>query len=198
MANRLDLRLPFFHLSSQGFWDPFGAEMRGAKAPESCSVCDISHEFFELLADPGFRLKARMVLITKFFAPNERIALFETLGIQHNESSLAAANDALSEAAEAAKRKGRCARFAVRVCSEYRYTCALTGYRCVTGDGARLSMRRTLRLGQKLRMMILKMDSPCPRALIGCLMRACGLWMITTVFWSIRDVSLNKVQTSCD
>lgn len=134
--NRLDLRLPFFHLSSQGFWEPFDAEMREAKAPESCSVCDISPEFFDLLADPGFRLKARMVLITKFFIPNERIALFETLGIQHNESSVAAANDALHEAAEAAKRKGRCARFAVRVCSEYRYTCALTGYRCVTGDGA--------------------------------------------------------------
>lgn len=24
----------------------------------------------------------------------------------------------------------------VRVCSEYRYTCALTGYRCVAGDGS--------------------------------------------------------------
>jgi len=38
--------------------------------------------------------------------------------------------------ARTAKSKGRNARFAVRVVVEYRYTCALTGYRCVTDDGA--------------------------------------------------------------
>lgn len=42
----------------------------------------------------------------------------------------------MEESVEAAKRKGRSARFAVRVVSEYRYTCALTGYRCLTSDGA--------------------------------------------------------------
>ncbi len=134
--SRLDVRLPFFHLASQGFWEPFDAEMRPAKAPEICVVCDLSPEFFELLADVGFRLKARLVLITKYFAPSERIALFESLGLQHGEPTAAAADAALREATEAAKRKGRSARFAVRVCSEYRYTCALTGYRCITGDGA--------------------------------------------------------------
>ncbi len=77
-----------------------------------------------------------MILITKYFEPVERIALFETLDIQHTESSVTAATRALEEASENAKRKGRSAKFAVRVCSEYRYTCALTGYRCLTGDGA--------------------------------------------------------------
>lgn len=134
--NRLDVRLPFYHLSSQGFWEPFDMEMRPAKSAESCAVCDLHHEFFDLLADAGFRLKARMVLIAKYFTPAERIAFFESLGIQHQESSIMAADEVLQEAVETAKRKGRCARFAVRVCSEYRYTCALTGYRCVTGDGA--------------------------------------------------------------
>ena len=42
----------------------------------------------------------------------------------------------LEEAAEDAKRKGRSARFAVRVVSEYRFTCALTGYRCISGHGS--------------------------------------------------------------
>lgn len=134
--NRLDLRLPFFHLSSQGFWEPLDSEIRAAKSLESCVICDLHHELFELLADAGFRLKARMVLIAKYFTPVERIAFFESLGIQHYESPDAAADKTLQEASETAKRKGRCARFAVRVCSEYRYTCALTGYRCVTGDGA--------------------------------------------------------------
>lgn len=133
---RLDIRLPFFHLSSQDFWEPLDAEMRQARSMETCALCEMHPEFFELMADAGFRLKARMVLITKYFEPAERLALFETLGLQHCETTVASANRVLEEASESAKRKGRSARFAVKVCSEYRYTCALTGYRCLTGEGA--------------------------------------------------------------
>jgi len=133
---RLDLRLPFFHLSTQEFWEAFDAEMRPAGSPDNCAVCEMHPEFFDLLADPGFRLKARMVLITKYFDPTERIALFESLGIQSGGPNPPPTGRIMEEAEEAAKRKGRSARFAVRVCSEYRYTCALTGYRCDTGEGA--------------------------------------------------------------
>ena len=132
---RLDMRLPFYHLSSQGLWVPLDAEMKRAKAPESCVLCEMDEELFELLSDTGFRLKARMILINKYFDPAERMALFESLGIQHTEHASVSANRLMEEAAEYAKRKGRSARFAIKVCSEYRYTCALTGYRCVTGDG---------------------------------------------------------------
>jgi putative restriction endonuclease len=40
------------------------------------------------------------------------------------------------EAEEAARRKGRSARFSVQVVSRYRFTCALTGLCCLTSDGA--------------------------------------------------------------
>jgi putative restriction endonuclease len=133
---RLELKMPFFHLRTQGFWDALDAEMRHAGSPDTCAVCEMHPEFFELLADPGFRLKARVVLITKYFDPTERISLFESLGLRGGESRASSTGRVMEEAEEAAKRKGRSARFAVRVCSEYRYTCALTGYRCVTGDGA--------------------------------------------------------------
>ncbi len=132
---RLDLRYPFFYLSNQGFWKPLDAEMRRAVSPETCAVCEIAPEFFELITDAGFRTKARMVLIVKYFEGAERSALFEALGLQGG-STFSASERMMEEAANAAKRKGRSARFAVRVCSEYRYTCALTGYRCVTGTGA--------------------------------------------------------------
>ncbi len=135
-TTRLDIRLPFFHLSSQGFWEPLDAEMRRAGSSDTCAVCEMHSELFELFGDPGFRLKARMVLISKYFEPAERIALFESLGIQSVEATQPTAQVVMEEATEYAKRKGRSARFAVRVCSEYRFTCALTGYRCVTGDGA--------------------------------------------------------------
>ena len=132
---RLDLRYPFFYLSRQELWESLDAEMRRAASPETCAVCEIAPKFFALIADPGFRTKARMVLIAKYFEPAERSALFEALGLQGG-GTFSASERVMEEAASAARRKGRCARFAVRVCSEYRYTCALTGYRCVTGSGA--------------------------------------------------------------
>ncbi|HEY3323317.1 MAG TPA: HNH endonuclease [Planctomycetota bacterium] len=131
---RLDVKMPFYHLSTQGFWQPFTAAMQTASSPDNCAVCEMDSELFTLLADPGFRLKARMILISKYFEPAERIALFETLGLQ--VGSEGAPERVLKEAVEAAKRKGRSARFAVRVVAEYRYTCALTGYRCDTDEGA--------------------------------------------------------------
>jgi len=133
---RLDLSLPFFHLSTQGFWTPFTPEMRPAKSPEDCGVCELAAEFFELLCDAGFRLTARMVLISHYFEPVEQVAFFESLGIQSGKVGKLTAQRVLSEAVEAAKRKGRSARFSVQVVAEYRYTCALTGYKCTTTDGS--------------------------------------------------------------
>jgi putative restriction endonuclease len=133
---QVDIKMPFFHLSTQGFWQPLDVEMRPAKSPETCVVCEMSPEFFALMADADFRLKARLVLVTKYFTPTERIALFEGLGLQAGAAKGVKADNVVREAVEAAKSKGRNARFAVRVVVEYRYTCALTGYRCVTDEGA--------------------------------------------------------------
>lgn len=132
---RLDIDLPFFHLSTQGFWVPLDAEMRQARSADSCVVCEMQSELFDLLASPGFRLKARMVIVSKYFEPAERIAFFESLGIHAGNGGAKAAERVLAGAVEAAKRKGRSARFSVRVAAEYRYTCALTGYRCTTSEG---------------------------------------------------------------
>lgn len=60
---RLDLRMPFFHLRTQGFWQAFTLEMTPAQSPESCFVCELNEEFFDLLADADFRLKARLLLV---------------------------------------------------------------------------------------------------------------------------------------
>lgn len=134
--NRLDLRLPFFHLSNQGFWEPLTVEMQRALSPDNCAVCEMEPRFYDLLADASFRLKARMLLIAKYFDPAERIALYESLGLQATGKAMAKnTSRVMEEAEEVARRKGRSARFAVRVCSDYRYTCALTGYRCVTAEG---------------------------------------------------------------
>ena len=40
--SRLDIRLPFFHLHTQGFWEALDATMRPAGSPETCSVCEMN------------------------------------------------------------------------------------------------------------------------------------------------------------
>lgn len=134
--SRLNIRLPFFHLSTQRFWEPYDEEMRKSSSPESCVACEMSKELYDLLSDAGFRLKARLILISKYFEPLERIALFESLNIQVAGEGMPSTSRTMEEAENAAKRQGRSARFSVEVCSQYRFTCALTGYRCICSDGA--------------------------------------------------------------
>src|SRR5512139_1139802 len=38
---RLDLRMPFFYLQTQEFWQGFTLEMVPAQSPESCFVCEL-------------------------------------------------------------------------------------------------------------------------------------------------------------
>jgi putative restriction endonuclease len=135
---RLDMRMPFFHLRTQGFWQTFTLAMEPAQSPESCFVCEMDAEFFDLLADVDFRLKARLLLVSRYFEAGEKVALLESLGIcadgvEPMEERIANLNE---EAEDAARTKGRSARFAVQVVSRYKFTCALTGLCCLTMDGA--------------------------------------------------------------
>ena len=147
---RLDMRMPFFYLRTQGFWEAFTLEMTPAQSPESCFVCEQHGEFFDLLGDADFRLKARLLLVARYFEPRERVALLESFGIRGNrnaenrkaEVGLSASEAEMvgaklnEEAEEVARKKGRSARFAVQVVSRYKFTCALTGLCCLTTDGA--------------------------------------------------------------
>ena len=114
---RLQLRLPFYHLKTQGFWQAFSDEMQPAQSPKSCAMIELHPEFFALLADRDFRMKARMVLIARYFTEVEKVALFECLGIAgaSARASSREVNSVLAKALADGKRKGRSARFQVRV-----------------------------------------------------------------------------------
>lgn len=131
---RLDLRLPFYHLKNQDFWQAFTAEMAPAQASETCAVIELNQDFFKLLADRDFRVKARLVLVSHYFTEPEQAALFEFLGLAPGRATKTA-NQVLAKALADGKRNGRSARFQVRVVDDYFHTCALTGYRCFTVDG---------------------------------------------------------------
>lgn len=134
---RLDMAMPFYYLHSQQFWHAFTAEMTPARSPESCLLCEMHEEFFEMLADADFRLKARLLLVAHYFTKSEQVALMACLGLAAARGNpLPDVAELTRDAAEAAKHKGRSARFAVQVVSTYQFTCALTGLCCVTADGS--------------------------------------------------------------
>jgi len=133
---KLDLRLPFFHLSTQKFWAAFNSEMRPATGPDDCAACELDRDFHALLADSDFRLKARLLLISRYFEAAEQAAFFESFGFSPPNLGPSFSEQIVADGIEAAKRKGRSAKFQIRIVDDYRHVCALTGYRCITVDGA--------------------------------------------------------------
>ncbi len=132
---RLDLRLPFYHLKSQGFWRALTSATTEASSPDSCTCIELDNNFAAALTNRDFRLKARLVLIDRYFTEPEQAGLFECLGLEIGRSRTTV-NETVEAAIAAGRRKGRSARFQVRVVDDYHHTCALTGYRCFTSDGA--------------------------------------------------------------
>ncbi|MBA4137720.1 MAG: hypothetical protein C0518_10425 [Opitutus sp.] len=133
---RLDLRLPFYHLKSQGFWRAVDIQNNPAASPKTCVAVELDHTFHAAMLDPVFRLEARLVLTNTYFTPTERIALLEAMGLSESHSAAEQTDQVIASVRENAKRKGRSARFQIGVVDGYYHTCALTGYRCVTEDGA--------------------------------------------------------------
>ena len=73
----------------------------------------------------------------RYFTKPEQVALLTGLGLADGRRRpLPDVGQLTQEATEAAKQKGRSARFSVQVVSSYRFTCALTGLCCLTSDGA--------------------------------------------------------------
>jgi putative restriction endonuclease len=133
----IKLAYPFYHLRSQGFWTPLNEEGRPAGSPENTKSIFLNSEFLRLMQDPAFRREARIVLVETYFPPDEGIALYTLLGVQTESPEFERERVTVQEAAAVyAMKKGRSARFKVQVVCGYEHTCALTGYRLITSDGA--------------------------------------------------------------
>jgi putative restriction endonuclease len=130
-SQKPDVRFPFFHMKSDGFWQPVDAAAQPAIDYPFARAAQLSAEFVAFARDPVLREQARRILIAKYFEPAERIALYILVGMPvPNEDEIAA--DASFEPTDAAKGKGRDMRFRLDVVAAYNYTCALTGLRLTT------------------------------------------------------------------
>jgi putative restriction endonuclease len=132
-TQRMDIRLPFYHLSSDTIWNAFTKDGLPSLDPKSTQYVEINEELYLLAQDSAFRSKARTVLIQSYFEPAEQIALASLVNISISE--VAKTNTAVYET-EASYQSGRDVRFRLDIVAAYNYTCALTGYRVTTIDGA--------------------------------------------------------------
>jgi putative restriction endonuclease len=126
-----DVRYPFHHMQSGGFWKALGEDGRPSPDRRLTRFAAFDQDFEACLSDQAFRAEARRVLICKYFPPDERVALCSLLDLPvPSEDEVASAS--MHESPDKAEQRGREARFRLRVVSLYNYTCALTGYRLMT------------------------------------------------------------------
>jgi putative restriction endonuclease len=130
-----DLRMPFYHLKTDGFWQPLEANGRPADTRERAVLAQFDGSFLVCLRNVTFRELARRTLISKYFEATERAELPGLCKIEAPTDDLLAA-DATRFLPSDRDEKKRDAKFAVRVLPAYDFTCALTGYRMIAIDGS--------------------------------------------------------------
>lgn len=129
-----NIRLPFFHLRTEGVWKPLEADGRPAEDRNRAVMGQFDVSFLLCLSDAGFRTLARRTLIAKYFEPQERAELYSLVGLEVPPNDIVAADATrfLRSEESAAQRD---AKFSVRVLPAYDYTCALTRYRMIAVNG---------------------------------------------------------------
>lgn len=133
-TQRPDVRMPFHHLKTDGFWRAHTESGEPSKHRSVTRYVMLEPEFVDACANGDFRRTARRILIAKHFEPAERNALYNLVGLEIPPEDVIA-KDAMFEAPDDASQAGRDGRFRLDVASAYNYTCALTGYRVTTVSG---------------------------------------------------------------
>lgn len=132
--SRPDVRLPFYHIKTDGFWMPLDAEGKVTTLRENAVLGKIDASFLLCTGEPEFRVLSRRTLIAKYFEPRERIELYGLMGIEAPPDDIITADAERFKPTPESGRK-RDAEFSLRVLPAYDYTCALTHYRMVALDG---------------------------------------------------------------
>ena len=133
-TQRIDIRMPFHHLKSDGFWKAFAQDGASSKHRSVTSYVLPDPGFAAACLDPKFREAARRLIIAKHFEPAERNALYHMVGLPIPDDDQIA-RDASFQMPDDAEQAGRNGRFRIDVAAAYAFTCALTGYRITTLDG---------------------------------------------------------------
>lgn len=172
-----DVRLPFFRMRTDGFWNLF--DETGAAAPERNSAisAQIDVSFLRCASDREFRTLARRTLITKYVDAIERRSLYELVALAIPPDDVVLADATRFDSSKDGKMR-RDAKFAVRVLPAYDYNCALTRYRMIAVDGTTALDAAHV---QQLRM------GGSNHPTNGIALSKTAHWLFDKGFWSISD-----------
>jgi putative restriction endonuclease len=132
-TQRLDVRFPFFRLSSDGVWSVFTKEGAPCADQKIAKYVELDRDFYTLAQTADFRSQARLVLIRTYFEPAEQVALATLVNVPIEDLS----NEFIAvKEGDASYQTGRDVRFRLDIVAAYEYTCALTGYRVTTISGS--------------------------------------------------------------
>jgi putative restriction endonuclease len=176
-TSRPDVRLPFYHVKSDGFWTPLDAEGNRAESRERAAMAQLDASFLQAAQDVGFRELARRTLIARYFGSTERAELYRLCGIEVPPDDLVAADAARFLRSDQDESK-RDAKFSVRVLPAYDFTCALTRYRMIAIDGS--TPLDAAHIQQ------FKRGGPCEPS-NGIALSKTAHWLFDRGFWSITD-----------
>ncbi|HBR94058.1 MAG TPA: hypothetical protein DEA90_07825 [Opitutae bacterium] len=123
---------PFHYLRSQGFWSTFTQDGHISTADRSTVYVELDPQFMADLSSAQRRDEARRILVEKWFTEAEQRALYAAFGWSSAKLRQIEWSDQANEDAEAT---GRDANFRIKVVTQYRFTCALTGYGLHTAQG---------------------------------------------------------------
>ena len=123
-SQRPDIHLPFFHMRGDGCWTPLDENGQATLERRRTVAAQMDNTFLACLNEPEFRKQMRRILIAKYFMNfAERAALYQLVGLPVPPDAIIREDARLYEAA---RERGREARFRLTVVPAYNYTCALT------------------------------------------------------------------------
>lgn len=139
-SQKPDIRMPFHHLSSKGFWKAQTGDGQPSKSRNTTARVILDAGFREALGDASYRLAARQLIISRYFDKAEQLGLFAAAGLSvpTEDGTTELEQRVTAATAATAAKRGREARFRLLVVAAYNYTCALTGYRLITMNAGSL------------------------------------------------------------
>ena len=81
-SQRPEVKMPFYHLKSGGFWMPLDAQDKPAADKRLVTHVLVDPTFLACLHDTEFRRQARLILVTTYFRPHEQVALSALLELE--------------------------------------------------------------------------------------------------------------------
>lgn len=174
-GSRPDVKLPFFHSRSDGFWTTYEEDGREAAARDLARIARLDPGYLLCLADPAFRDSARRTILLHHFSGDTRASLAALLDM---DLASEPAEDSFPKPLPSELSRKRETRFAFEVLPAYDFTCALTGYRMVADDGTTILDAAHIHSFSN--------GGPCT-VRNGLALSKTAHWLFDRGFWSLSD-----------